>query len=403
MHFPVGKFGDAKDWRTGATNYTYEIENAKYPSVRLFTVDRKTSDTIQKDVAGKWDECNSATVADFSAVAYFYGRELYNKLKVPIGLISTNWGGTPAEAWTRKEVLENDTLFQPILARYQYVKDNYPRLQKEFADTLKKWKKGVADGIITGRNAQNPPRAPIGLGSNKAPCGLYNAMIAPLIPFTFKGVIWYQGEGNAERAWQYRYLFPAMIKNWRADWSQGDFPFYFVQIAPHRSQNPEIRQAQLLTLLTVPNTGMAVLTDAGDSSNIHPISKQVVGYRLSLWALNKTYGMKDLVCSGPIFKDNKDQGDQIVLTFDTYGSSLVCKGDSLTCFTIAGTDRKFVKAHAEIGGKSTIIVSSKEVEHPIAVRFGWENIPSPNLFNKEGLPASPFATDDWPGATFGKK
>jgi sialate O-acetylesterase len=401
MNMPVGKFGKEKDWRTGVINYPEEIENAKYPAIRFFTVKQKTSDTIQKDVVGKWEECTPSTVAEFSAVAYFYGRELYNKLKVPIGLIHTSWGGTPAEAWTRKEVLESDTLLRPILDRYNQTIENYPRLQKEYADTLAKWKKAVADSTIVGINRNNPPRPPVGRGSNKAPCGLYNAMVAPLIPFTFKGVIWYQGEGNADRAWQYRYLFPAMIKNWRTDWNQGDFPFYFVQIAPHRSQNPEIREAQLYTYRMVPNTGMAVITDAGDSLNIHPVNKQVVGYRLSLWALSHTYSLKNIVFSGPLYKSMKTEGNRIRISFDYTGSGLVCKGD-LTDFLIAGENKEFVMARAKIDG-NTVVVWSDNVTAPKAVRYNWKYIPSPQLYNKEGLPASPFRTDDWPGKTFGKK
>jgi sialate O-acetylesterase len=402
MHFPLGKFGDAKDWRTGILNYEKEIKEANYPRIRLFTVERKTSDTVQTETTGKWDECNPTTIADFSAVAYFYGRELYKNLNVPIGLICSNWGGTPAEAWTRKEILKADTLFQPILSRYQLVKDNFPRLLKEYADTLSKWKKALSDSLLTPRQAQNPPKPPVGKGSNKAPCGLYNAMIAPLIPYTIKGAIWYQGEGNAERAWQYRYLFPAMIKNWRDDWKLGEFPFYFVQIAPHRSQNPEIREAQLYTYLNMKNTGMAVITDAGDSVNIHPRNKQVVGYRLSLWALAKDYGLKKTVYSGPIYKSMKVEGNKIRIYFDNIGSGLICKGDSLTHFTIASDDKKFVPAQAKIEG-NTVVVWSSTITKPASVRFGWENIPSPNIFNKEGLPASPFRTDNWPEKTYGKK
>jgi sialate O-acetylesterase len=227
-------------------------------------------------------------------------------------------------------------------------------------------------------------------------------MIAPLIPFTIKGAIWYQGEGNAERAWQYRYLFPAMIKNWRTDWKQGDFPFYFVQIAPHRSQIPEIREAQLMTYQKVPNTGIVVITDAGDSTNIHPINKQVVGYRLSLWALSKAYNIKNIVYSGPIYKSMQVEGNKIRITFDYSGSGLICKGDSLTHFTIAGANKHFAQAKAIID-KNTVMVWNDSIKNPVSVRFGWENIPVPNLFNKEGLPASPFRTDDWPEKTYGKK
>jgi sialate O-acetylesterase len=401
MHFPLGKFGDKKDWRTGIYNYQQEISEANYPNIRLFTVERKTSDTLQEKTTGSWDECSPATIVDFSAVAYFYGRELYKNLNVPIGLISDNYGGTPAEAWMKKEVLEKDSSFHPILERFKYTIDNFPRLNEEYKDTIKKWQKALKDSLLSPRQEKNPPRAPVGFGSNKTPCGLYNAMIAPIIPFSIKGVIWYQGENNADRAYQYRKLFPALISNWRNDWGEGNFPFYFVQIAPHRSQIPEIREAQLLTYQSVPNTGMAVTTDVGDSANIHPIKKQVVGYRLSLWALAKTYGKEGLVYSGPIYKAYFINGNKITLTFNSVGSGLECNGDSLTEFTICDKSKKFVPAHAIIEG-NTVVVWADNITEPVAVRFAWQNIPNPNFYNKEGLPASPFRTDDWPETTFGK-
>ena len=400
MHYPMAPLD--KTWSLGVLNYEKEIAEANYPKIRLFTVERKTSETPFKDVVGKWDECNPGTIRDFTAVGYFFGRELFRNMDIPIGLISSNWGGTPAESWTRKDILEKDTLFRPILERYKKALEDYPQARKEYAEALKKWKEDVASGMITGEKAKQAPRAPLGPGSNKAPYVLYNAMIAPIVNFTIKGVIWYQGENNADRAWQYRKLFPTMIANWRNDWREGNFPFYFVQIAPHRSQNPEIREAQLMTFRSVPNTGMAVITDHGDSTNIHPLNKQVVGYRLSLWALAKDYGKSNLVYSGPLYKSFKKEGNKIRVYFDFVGSGLVCQGDSLTHFTIAGADQKFVKAIAKIDGNSVLVWNS-DVSDPVAVRFAWENIPMPNFFNKEGLPASPFRTDDWPGKTFGKK
>ena len=227
-------------------------------------------------------------------------------------------------------------------------------------------------------------------------------MIAPLIPYTIRGAIWYQGESNASRAWQYQTLFPTMIKNWRDDWNQGDFPFYFVQIAPWKDMNPEIREAQLITYRNTINTGIVVTTDIGDIKDIHPPNKLDVGKRLSLWALAKDYGRKNIVYSGPLYKSYKIEGDKIRIYFDHTGSGLMARDGDLTHFTIAGKDNNFVQAKAVIDGDS-VVVSSDLVKKPQSVRFAWSNTAEPNFFNKEGLPASPFRTDNLIGSTFNKK
>jgi sialate O-acetylesterase len=238
-----------------------------------------------------------------------------------------------------------------------------------------------------------------------SPTSLYNGMIAPLVPFAIKGAIWYQGESNASRAYQYRRLFPAMIQDWRKSFKRGDFPFYFVQIAPFKygagTPSEELREAQFLTLKTK-NTGMAVTWDIGNIDDIHPRNKQDVGKRLALWALAKNYDRKNIVYSGPLYKSMKVEGDKIRLSFNHVGSGLVAKDGPLTHFTIAGKDKKFVPADAVIDGK-TIVVSSSEVKRPAAVRFAWSNTAEPNLFNKEGLPASSFRTDNWPAKTRNNK
>jgi sialate O-acetylesterase len=233
-------------------------------------------------------------------------------------------------------------------------------------------------------------------------------MIAPLIPYSVRGAIWYQGESNASRASQYRRLFPAMIQNWRQDWRQGDFPFLFVQLANYMAARPEpsdsawaeLREAQLMTL-TLPNTGMAVIIDIGDANDIHPRNKQDVGKRLALWALAKTYS-KDIVYSGPIYKSMRVEGGKIVLSFDHVGGGLLAGGSMLLKgFAIACADRKFIWADAKIEG-NTMVVSSDKITEPVAVRYAWADNPACNLYNKEGLPASPFRTDDWLGITANK-
>lgn len=395
MHIMVGKFGDEKSWKTGVINYKEEIENADYPRIRMFTVERKTSETYLDDVEGEWEVCSPETVPMWSGVGYFYARDLYQQLNVPIGMLNSCWGGTPCEAWTERSVMENDGELKELIEKHDYMVANWDSIWSAYKAKDKNWKEESANADIL------PPRpsAPIGPGSHKAPYGIYNAMVHPLLNYSIKGAIWYQGESNARKAWQYQRLFPAMIKNWRDEFKQGDFPFYFVQIAPHRSQNPEIRQAQLVAYRKVKNSGITIITDAGDSTNIHPRNKQVVGARLTKWALADTYGFKNVVQTGPLYKSMSVEGDKIRISFDFVGSGLVCKGDSLTHFVICGDDKLFKPATAVIDGNS-VVVSSKEVSKPVTVRFGWEYIPMPNLFNVEGMPASPFRTDSWDGKKY---
>jgi sialate O-acetylesterase len=401
MEFPLTKWIDHSTWATGVNNYQKEIAEANYPQIRLFTVERQIADTPQKDVKGNWQVCSPRTAADFSAVAYYFAREIYSITGFPVGLISSNWGGTPAESWTKKAVLETDADFLPILERYNQALADYSKIKDGYQQAFDQWRKEADQAKAGGQPVPSEPKKPVNPTNNKSPYQLYNAMIAPLEPFTLKGVLWYQGESNAGRAYQYRKLFPAMINNWRSDWGNPNMPFYFVQISPHRSQNPEIREAQLLTMLHVPYTGMVVTTDNGDSLNIHPRNKELVGKRLSLWALNKQYGKKDLVYSGPVYKSMKANDREIQLFFDYTDGGLLAKDGSLKEFTIAGSDHIFYPAKAEIKGNS-VVVSNPAVKNPVAVRFAWKNVPEPNFYNKAGLPASPFRTDRWKGITEGK-
>jgi sialate O-acetylesterase len=550
---------------TQSANAQQEIAEANYPDIRLFTVERKVADQPQSNCVGSWVKCSPQTVGDFSAAAYFFGRELQKELNVPVGLIHTSWGGTPAEAWTSARVLRTLADYKGVIEEIEQMRANPEPFQKKYEQQLLEWQKkidlsgpdgkgctdvnyddsgweqmelpnlweqaGLADfdglvwfrkeidvpqlwvgkelilelgpiddmditwvngtrvgGIETpgrwqtarkykiastvikpGRNViavrvldtgggggicgsaeqmklklaeatiglagrwrykkgydlksmPPQPRPPLLVNNPNAPTSLYNAMIAPLIPYGIQGAIWYQGESNASRAYQYRQLFPAMIQNWRQDWKQGDFSFLFVQLANFMAANPdpsesewaELREAQTMTL-ALPNTGMAVIIDIGEANDIHPKNKQDVGKRLALWALAKTYG-KELVYSGPIYKSTKIERRAIVrgdvrdyecvirLFFDHVGSGLVARGDEpLKGFALAGADRKFVWADAKIAEGNVIVVSSDKVSEPIAVRYAWANNPVCNLYNKEGLPATPFRTDDWPGLTADKK
>ncbi|WP_163407421.1 sialate O-acetylesterase [Flavobacterium ajazii] len=384
MYFPVGK--EEGTWKTGVKNYEQEIVNANFPDIRLFTVLTNASPKPLDDVTGRWAACSPETIKTFSAVAYFYGRDLYQKLKIPIGLISTSWGGTKAEAWTSQNVLEENPDFLTIL-------EEDAKNEKAYQEKLETYYLNLRNEKQVNNTSKTEIKKPK-KEANKTSYVLYNAMLHPLINYTMKGVIWYQGESNSGKAKLYQTLFPAMVKNWRDDWKQGDFPFYYVQITPHKGQTPEIREAQLFSLKKIGNSGMAVTTDVGDTNNIHPIDKQTVGHRLALISLAKTYKDDKLVYSGPIYNHLKIKKDKIQLFFDYADSGFRKTTENLKEFEIAGEDKIFYPAVAKIDGK-TIVVSSEKVKNPVAVRFAWKAVPEPNLFNVENLPASPFRTDNW--------
>ncbi|QIL37891.1 sialate O-acetylesterase [Pedobacter sp. HDW13] len=382
MEFPLQK---KTAWKTGVLDYENEIIKANYPQIRMFTVTQTVAQSPQKNVTGNWESCNPATAGNFSAVAYYFAVTLTKKLNCPIGLIHSSWGATPAESWVKKQTLENNADLSAILTDYNKEVDQYKNKLEVYEKTLTQWKRQADTAIAVPKKPIEPAQ------SQKSATKLYNGMIAPLIPFTIKGVIWYQGEANTNRAYQYRKLFPELIRSWRKD-RKSKFPFYFVQIAMHYKQLPEIREAQLLTLRSVPRTAMAVITDVSDSLDIHPRNKEVPGRRLGLAALSKTYHLSGPNFSGPIYRSMKINADTIILRFK-YAEGLVVKdSDKLAAFTIAGSNHSFLPAEAVIKGDE-IWVFSKLIKKPVAVRFAWENYCRPNLFNAAGLPASPFRTD----------
>ncbi|MDB5006468.1 MAG: 9-O-acetylesterase [Mucilaginibacter sp.] len=537
MEMPLtGFYGDV-------LNLQHELTDAaNYSEIRMLKIDNKTSFTPLSNVQtkGGWAVCNTQTVRDFSAVAYFFAKNLFARKHIPVGIINSTWGGTVAEAWTSGAALKTMPAFAPFVnaaeggltqqkldAWYQtevrrwidsinakdpgFLQGKLRWAEPDFDDSG--WQKmmlpvyweqaGVAgyDGTMWFRKKVIIPAASAGRdlnlnmggiddydvsyfngveightesffykrtytipgslvktgentiairvfdngglgGINKGPLQLslgtdttgqldlagqwvyqkarvltllpqppalsnspnrptliYNAMINPILPYTIKGVIWYQGESNADRATQYRQLFPLLINDWRQKWGEGNFPFYFVQIAnyaatdqPPAADWPALRDAQLSTL-TVPNTGMAVTIDIGDASRIHPQNKQETGRRLALIALAKTYG-ENISCSGPIYKSQVIKGNKIELEFTHTDKGLIAKGDTLKGFTIAGADKKFYPARAIISGNK-VAVSSGDVANPVAVRYAWANNPFCNLYNGANLPASPFRTDDW--------
>jgi sialate O-acetylesterase len=335
-----------------------EIASANFPKIKMLKVPHKFSKQPLDDAPlGLWLEGNPQNVGGFSAVAYSFARDLHARLGVPIGIIHSSWGGTPAQAWTSIEGFAA-----------------YPELEHY---------KKEAEGFLTGSNQA--------VHNQNSAASLYNQMIQPLIPYGIKGVIWYQGESNAGQAKEYETLFPAMIADWRGRWKQGDFPFCYVQIAPFNGMPPEIREAQLVTLSKVKNSAMAVTTDVGNADDIHPKAKQPVGARLALAARSLAYGEK-IVFSGPLFQSVSFEGNKAKISFHHIGSGLMAKDGDLKGFTIAGADAQHVPAKAVIVG-SQVIVSADGVTQPKAVRYGWANVPDVNLFNKEGLPASPFRSD----------
>ena len=526
MQYPMGPSW----WSMPMPDWEKQVAAADNPQIRQFFVPMAVSYHHVPDVKGNWTVCSPKTIANYSAVGYFFASELQRDVNVPVGILFSAWGGTVAEAWTSGDSLKKMPAFTDALSAIQGVDQiPYAKVLAGWYSTndpgtaaMPAWSDPLADsqswpkmklpcyfqnaglpnfnGIVwfrkeinlpdswTGKNAvlhlgqiddqdttwvngvqvggmfsfgdmrnytvpasvlrpgrnvitvrvldvgglgglygkaesmkleltDDPHVSPIDLAgdwqyhattalTNLPPVPpnpasnpnvvtvLYRGMIEPLEPFPFKGVIWYQGESNdntQKRAIQYRTLFPLMIKDWREHWGLGKFPFLFVQIAPYRDMTPEIRESQLLTLGQVPNTAMAVLTDAGEADNIHPRNKQVVGARLALAARALAYG-EPIEYSGPLYKSMKINGNKVVLRFTHVGSGLEAQGGQLKGFTIAGVDKNFVSAEAEIDG-DTVVATSDKVANPTAVRYAWSNVPDVNLYNKDGLPASPFRTD----------
>lgn len=332
-------------------NWEQERDSANYPTIREFYVPPKYSASEVSDVNSRWRVCSPEAVSEFSAVGYFFARNLTRATGVPVGIIFSAFGGTPAEDWISRNVLFADPQFAELIANY-----------------------GKASGWRPDGQVMN---------------GLYNGMVYPLIPYAIKGVCWYQGESNNDRPGQYASILQTLIRNWRQDFNQGDFPFLIVQIAPHREMTPELREAQRLVTQRVHNTALIVTTDCGDAQDIHPPFKQPVGERLALAAQALAYGKK-IEYSGPVFKKLKIKGKKTQVYF-THAEGLTSKGGPLRGFEIAGADGNFFPANATVHGNS-VIVSSPSVQSPATVRFGWMNVPDVNLYNNAHLPASPFRT-----------
>jgi sialate O-acetylesterase len=403
MEFGVGRGNHAKE----------EIAHANHPQIRLLMVENRWTPQPQRDMEGTWKVCTPETIAaggwdGFSAVGYFFGRELNEKLGVAVGLIEADWGGTRIESWTPPEGF---AAVPALRAEYERVQTGDPRTElhrqrlQSTLDQFDQWLQTARKAMA----AQEPvPLVPAYPDELRLPhdlqqaTALYNGMIHPLEPFSLRGAIWYQGEANESEGMLYTERMKALVSGWRQLWGEGDFPFYFVQIAPFNyGDNPqrlaELWEAQTVAASVIPNAGMAVVNDIGNLRDIHPANKQDVGHRLALLALAKTYGQKDLVFSGPTFKAMTIEGDTIRVQFDHVGGGLKSRDDQpLNWFEIIDADEGgFVKARARINGDS-VILSAPGVKHPAAMRFAWSGLAEPNLMNAEGLPAGAFRAGNPP-------
>jgi len=399
MQWPVSAVRDAD----------LEIRSAKLPQIRLITVPQVGTQEPQNDFQGEWKVCSPETVGDFSAVGFFFGRILHQVLGVPIGLIDNSWGGSSCEAWVRRDLLEKDPRYKALLERWKKTEATYDheKALAAYKTRLEQWKKKAREAKAAGKpipRRPRPPRNPL-IGQHR-PGNLYNGVLKPILGYGIRGTIWYQGESNASRAYQYRHLFPLMIQSWRDEWGIGDFPFYWVQLADYRAETAEpkesdwaeLREAQTMAM-KLPHTGQAVIIDLGEANDIHPRNKQDVARRLARWPLACQYGL-DIVYQSPLYKSMHTKGNKIVITFDHVGGGLVTVDvHDVKGFAIAGKDRKFVWAEARIVGKNQVEVWNDSVSNPVAVRYAWADNPVCNLYSRERLPVTPFRTDDWPGIT----
>lgn len=389
-----------------------EALTANYPQIRMISVPHLAAQDPQNHFDGKWEASASGVTANFSAVGYHFGKLLHQALGVPVGLIDNSWGGSAAEAWVRRDLLEGDPQYKTLMDRWTEIEKTF-----DFEVVLKAYqvKKTERVAKVKAAKAENKPiPAPLKYPRNlltgqHRPANLYNGVLHPVIGYGMRGAIWYQGESNAGRAYTYRSLFPLMIQSWRDEWAQGDFPFYWVQLAdfkdeisaPEASAWAELREAQTLTMSKLKNTGEAVIIDVGEGRDVHPRNKRTVGERLARWALAKNYGFDQLAYQSPTYQKMEIKGDKVILTFDHVSEEGLYAFDvkEPLGFAIAGVDKKFVWAKGEIVGKNQVRVWSDEIKAPVAVRYAWAANPVCNLRSEENLPMTPFRTDDFPMIT----
>jgi sialate O-acetylesterase len=394
-------FTVAGDWKGDL-----EALASKHPNLRLFALPMVGTQELKTDIDAKWELSNADTARPFSAVGFFFGRYLHEVLGVPVGLIDNAWGGSSAEAWVRRSTIESDPRFKDTMERWKNTeKAGYDpvKAKADYDAAMVKWKEKATAEKAAGKPVSQAPRLQQNpLTGQHRPGNIFAGMMYPTLGYGIKGVIWYQGESNAGRAWEYRDLFPFMITEWRKEWKQGDFSFYWVQLAdfkayqdkPGDSDWAELREAQTLSQ-KLPNTGQCIITDLGEANDIHPKNKYDVAARLVRWALAKDYGIK-IAYRSPEMKSHAIKDNKVTVTVDCFGSGLrTLDVADVKGFAICGEDKKWVWAQAKIVGNDKVEVWSDAVAAPKAVRFAWSDNPVHNLISKEGLPVTPFRTDDF--------
>jgi len=386
-----------------------EAATAGNKNIRFVMVPYKPYEGYKSKGDMNWHTATAENnVAEMSAVAYYFAKDLQKKLNVPVGIICCYKGGSGAETWMTREWLLKSPETAPIVENYEsYLAEMGKQKYEELLSNYEADTKAYRESVKAGDTKVVAPKEPMGDRHFNRPYGLYHTMLERCIPYSVKGAIWYQGEHNSSRAEQYRTLFPALIAEWRNDFKNPDMPFLFVQLANYGKADasnrpiwPEQREAQLLTWQKVKNTGMAVTMDIGEKDNIHPPRKEQVGKRLAAIAFNNVYGIS-VPYSGPVYKGVEFKGNQAVLSFDFVYGGLKVDGELLG-FSICGADKNFIPAKAEIKGNQ-VVVYAEGISKPVAVRYGWANWSEGNLFNSVDLPATPFRTDDFPMLTAGKK
>jgi len=393
-------FNLASDW-----NGDLEALASTLPNLRLIKVPLVGTQTPQSDFNGSWKASTADTARGFSAVGFLFGRYIHQIVGVPVGLIDNAWGGSAAEAWMRRSTLESDPRFATLIQNTVKAEElkMSEKAKSDYEAALQKHKQALERAKASG---ERPPRAPQSpeawLSGNQRPGNIFNGMLNPTIGFGIKGVVWYQGESNASRAWEYTQLFPKMIEEWRKEWNQGEFPFYWVQLADFMPESPtpvesswaELREAQTKAM-ALPNTGQAVITDLGEGKDIHPKNKHDVAARLVRWALAKDYGIQ-IPFRSPEFKTLAISSGKAIVTVDCFGSALrTFDVEEARGFIVCGEDRVWHNAKGKVLGKDKVEISCDEVPNPVAVRYAWANNPVCNLTSSEGLPLTPFRTDDF--------
>lgn len=405
---------------SGQSNMGFSLSNsfdadleslaANFPRLRLISIPQVGTQKPQNNFKGQWQTCTPQTVQSFSAVGFHFGRQIHQVLDIPVGLIDNAWGGSACEAWIRRDLMEKDSRYKELMDRWVETEKtfNSEKITAQNQKRLEQWKIKSKAARQSGQPVPKRPR-PVRnpLTGQHRPGNLYNGVLKPIIGFPIQGVVWYQGESNSKRAYQYRDLFPMMIQLWRDEWQQGDFPFYWVQLADFRDETAqpvesdwaELREAQTMTMSKLKNTGEAVIIDVGESNDIHPRNKRVVGKRLARWALAQQYGY-DIPYRSPLYKSMEIIGNKALITFDHVGGGLKAHDfRDIRGFTLASENGPFQNASAKIVGKNQVEVWSNDVPKPTAIRYAWADNPVCNLISREGLPVTPFRTDHRPGIT----